>query len=351
MIRVFVIDDSVFFRKALARALAFDRDILVVGEAASGREALDKIARCRPDIVTLDIDMPGLDGIATLREILTLRPELPVIMLSALTQEGTQVTLDALSLGAVDFIDKGSFSVMDLGALSRELLRRIDIWKPDPLEKHSRVHSTVAVLSVDIPKPPLSRTRASAVKIYWKEFSLCVLGASTGGPPAIQKIIQSIEPDFPIPIAIVQHMPAGFTKAFADRLNGLSPLAVSEAADGDALEPGRVLLAKAGMHLCVNPDMTISVSSKPDTVIHIPSVDILMKSASTALHGNIVGVLLTGMGNDGAEGMCDILREGGLTIAEDESTCVVYGMPRAAHLAGGVTHMLPLEEIAGLFRN
>lgn len=351
MIRVFVIDDSVFFRKALARALAFDREVSLVGEAASGREALEKIPQCRPDVVTLDIDMPGLNGIATLREILRLRPELPVIMLSALTQDGARVTLDALSFGAVDFIDKGSFSIMDISALSRELLRKIDVWKPDASVKHRRVFPAVPVLPDDVAKPPRSSSRTPAVKIRWKDYSVCVLGASTGGPPAIQKIIQSITPDFPLPIAMVQHMPPGFTKAFADRLNGLSPLAVSEAVDGDALEPGRVLLAKAGMHLRVNPDMTVSITSEPSALAHIPSVDVLMKSAATALSGNVVAILLTGMGSDGALGMRDILQQGGLTIAEDESSCIVYGMPRAAHLAGGVTHLLPLKEIARLFGN
>jgi two-component system, chemotaxis family, protein-glutamate methylesterase/glutaminase len=352
VIRVFVIDDSTFFRKALVRALGFDPNIRVVGEAASGNEALAKIVACRPDVATLDIDMPGLDGLSTLKELLVLRPDLPVIMLSALTRDGARVTLDALSFGAVDFIDKGSFNIMDLSTLSRELLQKINVWKPRPITSSGRVISApVPHPPVHVPPPSISHMRPPAVEIHWENYALCTLGASTGGPPAIQKILQSVSPDFPVPIVMVQHMPAGFTEAFAHRLNTLSPLHVSEAVDGDILEQGRVFLAPAGQHLRVNRDMTVTLSREPSTLTHIPSVNVLMTSAAEARPGAVVGVLLTGMGNDGAQGMCDILRRGGLTVAEDESSCVVYGMPREAHLAGGVTHLLPLDDIVRLFQD
>jgi len=333
--RIFVVDDSPFIRKAVARMLSARPDMQVVGTAQSGEEALERLPLARPHLVTLDVEMPGMGGLATLREIQRRTPGLPVIMLSAHTQEGAETTLDAMAAGAVDFIDKTRFNLMDFERLSRELVEKIEIWQ----QAARASGGTVAPMPVQTPRP----------RVCWSSYDLCVIGASTGGPPALQRVISHIPKDFPLPLAVVQHMPVGFTRPFAERLNALGPLRVKEATDHDTLEPGQVLLARAGAHLFIEPDLTARLSPHPMDGLHIPSVNALMESANRARPGRVVGILLTGMGDDGAEGMLAIRRSGGLTVAESETSCVVYGMPRAAHKRGAVAHMLSLSEICQLF--
>jgi two-component system chemotaxis response regulator CheB len=185
--------------------------------------------------------------------------------------------------------------------------------------------------------------------VAWSSYDLCVIGASTGGPPALQQIVSHVPRNFPLPIAVVQHMPVGFTRHFAERLDSLQRIRVREAADHNTLQPGQMLLARAGAHLVVEPDLTAHLSLDPMDGVHIPSVDVLMESANRARPGRVVAILLTGMGDDGAEGMLAIHRSGGLTFAESEASCVVYGMPRAAYKRGAVSHMLSLSEICQLF--
>jgi two-component system chemotaxis response regulator CheB len=333
MMRVFVVDDSAFIRKALARVLATEPGLRVVGEAASGAEALGKIPEANPDLVTLDVAMPGMDGQQVLRALLRWKPTLKVVMLSAHTQEGAEATIDALAAGAVDFIDKTSFNLMDLDTLRREVIEKLNVWRSGDSDGNER-RAKAAVTS-----DHAARLVAAA------HCELCVIGASTGGPIALQRILERVPARFPLPIAIVQHMPVGFTGPFADRLSRLCQLQVSEAVEGDRLRPGRVLVAPAGRHLRITGSLATVLAAAPADAKHIPSVDVTMNSAARARPGRVLGILLTGMGNDGAEGMGTIRASGGFTIGESESSCVVYGMPRAAEQRGAVDCMLPLPEI------
>jgi two-component system chemotaxis response regulator CheB len=332
MVRVFVVDDSAFVRRAVSRILEGQPGVRVVGEAASGLEALERIPRLDPELVTLDIAMPGMDGLQVLRALLRWKPRLKVLMLSAHTHEGAEATIDALAAGAVDFIDKSRFNLMDLEGLRREVLNKVQACHP------AKSAPTVA------PRPSPG-SHAGFDPAVLQGCELCVVGASTGGPAALQRILERIAPDFPLPMLVVQHMPVGFTKPFADRLDALCPLQVAEAVEGERLSPGQVRIAPAGCHLRITSALAVVLSPEPGDAKHVPSIDITMKSAARARPGKTFGILLTGMGDDGAEGMATIRASGGLTIAESEESCVVYGMPRAAHARGGATWVLPLPEI------
>ena len=327
VIRVFVVDDSPFVRKALRRVLAADPGLEVVGEAASGADAIARIPAAEPDVVTLDIEMQGMNGLQVLRQLFAWRPDLQVIMLSAHTREGTEATLEALAIGAADFIDKKSLNLMDLERLGREMGERIRALRP---------------------RMPAPRVRAVGQGNLpdLGGMEICVIGASTGGPAALQQILQQLPATFPLPIAIVQHMPPGFTRPFAARLDGLCRLAVAEAVDGERLAPGRVVIAPAGSHLKLSSGLVTLVSADPAGARHIPSVDVLFRSADRARPGKVLGILLTGMGEDGAEGLSVIRGRGGRTVAESEESCAVYGMPRAAVERGAAQHILPLPAIA-----
>ena len=341
MTGILVVDDSPFIRKAITRIFSGRPELQVVGTAQSGEEALERIATARPQVVTLDVEMPGMGGLATLREIQRRYPGLPVVMLSMYTQAGAETTLDAIAAGAVDFIDKSRLNVMDFDHLSRELLEKIEIWQKGP-----RAYGWDRAASSGPTRP----AKPGAIpRVAWSSYDMCVIGASTGGPPALQQIISHIPRDFPLPIAVVQHMPVGFTRPFAERLDSLGGMRVKEAEENNTLRPGQMLLARAGAHLLIEPDLTARLSLDPIDVLHVPSVDVLMESANRARPGRVVGILLTGMGHDGAAGMLAVRAAGGLTVAESEESCVVYGMPRAAQQRGAVSHMLSLREICQLF--
>lgn len=317
--------------------LSSDPEVTVVGQAARGEEALEMIPLCRPDLVTLDIDLPGIDGISTLIELRRMLPQLPVIMMSALATEGADITLNALSAGAVDFIDKTQLNMMDFRQLSAQLLEKVRIWGNGggARPRNGNNGSEMATTELDVD---------------WSRYDLCLIGASTGGPAAIEMILTAAHADFPAPIVIVQHMPAGFTRPFAERLDGMSALTVREATHGAELVPGQVLIARSGQHLKVDKDRTVRLSRQPADTPHRPSIDVTMYSAACSLPGRrLAGILLTGMGADGAEGMYAIHRNGGLTLAEHEDTCIVPGMPIMACKRGGVEHSLPLPAIAYLF--
>jgi len=323
MVRVFVVDDSAFVRRALARILEAQPDFRMVGEAANGTEALDRIPQADPDLVTLDVAMPGLDGLQVLRGLLRWKPELKVLMLSAHTRLGAEATVEALAAGAMDFIDKSTFNVMDLDTLRREVV--------DKIAACGRAARSPAV------------TRAAPALAG----DVCVIGASTGGPAALQRILERLPASFPLPVVVVQHMPAGFTRPFAERLDALCRLHVAEAVEGERLLPGRVRVAPAGRHLRVTPNLAVILAAEPADAKHVPSIDLTLKSAARARPGRVLGILLTGMGEDGADGMVAVRAGGGLTIAESEASCVVYGMPRAAWSRGGADYLLPLPEIVG----
>ena len=346
MIRVFVVDDSAFARRATTKVLALDPELRVVGEAAGGAEALARIPESSVDVVALDLDMPGMDGLAVLRSLLASDPRLRVVMLSAHTQEGAEATLEALAAGAADFLDKSRFGLMDLEGLGHELRERV-----------KAVGARRGGAAATGPGARMAKGTAAAAEGQRGTvpssppgplpIDLCVIGASTGGPAAIQAILERLPPDFPVPIAIVQHMPPGFTRPFAARLDLHSRLRVSEAEQGERLGAGQVVIAPAGRHLTFTPRLEVVLSAEPAEARHIPSVNVMMLSAARVRPGRVLAVLLTGMGDDGADGMVAIRAGGGVTVAESEESCVVYGMPRAAAERGGADHQLPIGELAG----
>lgn len=333
MTRIFVVDDSAFIRKALARVLQAEPGLSLVGQAASGEEAMAKIPQANPDLVTLDVAMPGMGGQEALRALLRWKPALKVVMLSAYTKEGAEATIEALAGGAVDFIDKTSFNLVDLDTLHRQVIEKLRIW--GPLDSQVASRGAIRAAAGD-----QAASLAAAARC-----ELCVIGASTGGPRALQGILERLPATFPMPVAIVQHMPAGFTQPFAQRLDRLSQLKVSEASEGDLLRPGRVVVGPAGRHLRITPSLSVSLGPEIANGKHVPSVDVAMQSAARARPGRVLGILLTGMGQDGAEGMAAIRASGGFTLGESEASCVVYGMSRAAEMRGAVDCLLPLPEI------
>ncbi len=333
MTRIFIVDDSAFVRRALTRVLATEPDFHIVGEAATGAEALGKIPAANPDFVTLDVAMPGMDGLQLLPALLRWKPSVRVLMISAHTRDGAVATVEALAAGAVDFIDKTTFNVMDLEFLRREVLDRLRALAPRTAPVRPSANGTAPMTAADA---ELGRCE------------LCVIGASTGGPAAVQRILQALPPQFPLPVVVVQHMPEGFTKPFAQRLDSLSRLRISEAVEGHRLARGEVVIAPAGRHLRVSSGMAVVLTHDPADARHIPSIDVAMRSAARSRPGRVLGILLTGMGEDGADGMATIRAGGGFTIAESEESCVVYGMPRAAVRRGGATCVLPLPDIVSL---
>jgi two-component system, chemotaxis family, protein-glutamate methylesterase/glutaminase len=337
-IRVLVVDDSAFMRKALERMLSSDPMIKVVDTASDGLEGYEKTMALRPDVVTLDVRMPGMDGLTALGKIMSDCPT-PVLMLSSLTSEGGEVTLKALDIGAVDFIDKSSArSAMDILSIAGELIMKVKaIAGVDVAKVVKKEEAGVEAVTLP-PSLPMVKGRFDAVAI----------GTSTGGPPALQLILTAMPSDLPVPILVVQHMPMGFTSSLAKRLDGLTKLDVAEAGDGDLALPGRCLIAPSGLHMYLEDGprgLAVRLSKSPDGLLHRPSVDILMESVAEILGRRAVGVILTGMGSDGAKGIKAIHDSGGRTIAQDESTCVVYGMPKVAVELGGVDRSLPLERI------
>ncbi|HEX2223255.1 MAG TPA: chemotaxis-specific protein-glutamate methyltransferase CheB [Thermoanaerobaculia bacterium] len=338
-VRVAVADDSSFIRRAIARMFEKQPGVRLVGSAANGEDLLAKLDEWRPDVVILDLSMPGMGGLPTLDQIMARRP-LPVIILSTHTRNGAPLTIEALHRGAVDFIDKQRYSLVDFEALRGILLEKI---RQVTSRKSARRGAQEA--------PAPARTQPARNASLAPE--LVVLGASTGGPPAVEEILRGLGPDLPVPVVVVQHMPVGFTRAFAERLDAFLPLRVREPKDDEELRPGTVYIAPAGLQLRVvrsGESLRVSLDGEPGRGPHCPSVDVLFSSARAAVGKRAVAVLLTGMGQDGARGMAELVQHGAHTIAQDEASCVVYGMPRAALAAGGVCETLPLTCIGSRLR-
>lgn len=343
MLKVFVVDDSQFSRKALARVISQIPGVTVVGAVSNGRDALSAIPEVQPDLVTLDIEMPDLDGLSTLRLLLQADPNLRVIMVSSHTKKGAEATLEALSIGAVDFIDKSALNLMDFQSLSLLLREKIAVWDRGNQGIRGTRHDGLAATRTD---DDVATEKSTPMAVDLALFDLCVIGASTGGPAAIQEIVTAFPTRFPIPTVVVQHMPVGFTAPFAARLDRMSAVHVHEAANGDRLQRGHVYVAPAGAHLRVDQQLKVHLSYEPGDSSHMPSVDVTMTSAASARGARVIGVLLTGMGTDGAQGLMKIRAAGGLTIAESEETSVIFGMPRAAIALGAALRVLPLDKIA-----
>lgn len=340
-IRVLVVDDSALMRQLLSKLLSLDPNIEVVGVAADPYIAYDKIKVLQPNVVTLDVEMPRMDGLTFLEKLMQLRPT-PVVMVSSLTGRGAETTLRALELGAVDFVTKPSHDVANSTLkLGEELVEKVKIAAGAALRRRPAARpSTSPAAAVKKDGPLLRRVRSTARVI--------AIGASTGGTEAIAEVLREMPSDAP-GIVIVQHMPPGFTTSFASRLNGLCRMRVKEARDGDRIMAGQVLLAPGDYHMQVvrsGAQDTVRVFSAPPVNRFRPSVDVLFNSCADQLGCNCVGVILTGMGYDGARGMRALHDAGGPTIAQDEATSVVFGMPKEAIAHGGVDQVLPLDQIA-----
>lgn len=325
MIRVLVVDDSAFMRKAISTMLEKDAGISVVGTARDGQEGLELVRKLNPDVVTLDIEMPRMDGLTALRHIMMESPR-PVLMVSSLTTEGAEATLKAMELGAVDFIPKQLSKVsLDIIKIEKDLIERV---KTVALRKmRHRPMARPAARKAAVPAAPVSAPRAGRAG-----RDVVAIGVSTGGPPVVQQVLSSLPENFPAGIVIAQHMPAAFTGPFAARLNSVSKLNVKEAESGDVLKPGHAFVAPGGRHIVIEQKISrleIQVTDEPPGEIYKPSANVMISSVAKAVGRRALGVILTGMGNDGCEGIRELKAKGGRALAQSDSTCVVYGMPKA----------------------
>ena len=337
-IRVLIVDDSAFMRTALSRIIASDPSISIVGTASTGIEALEMVPALNPDVITLDVQMPGLDGLQTLTRIMAEFPR-PVIMVSSLTMKDADTTFSALAAGAFDYVPKdlssGSLSVLHL---RNDLIAKVK----------AAAESRKARAALVIPRKPPGAIRRPARDASLPAPAIVAIGISTGGPKALQDILPILPEDIPVPILVVQHMPPGFTAPFAKRLNSLCAVSVCEASHGEAVQPGVVYIAPAGTHMTIERGSSRTVtclSDKPENQLHVPSVDIMMQSVAGAFHSLAMGIIMTGMGSDGMQGMSAIHRKGGLTVGQDELSCTVYGMPRACAEMRILDRIVPLSEI------
>lgn len=332
-VRVLIVDDSVIVRKVLSDVLSSHPATEVAGTAASGDLALAKLDQLKPDVITLDIEMPGRDGLQTLAEIRKRYPRLPVIMFSTLTQRGAQATLDALALGATDYATKPTSSSGLVDAqdqIRRELIAKILGLRPAPA-------------AVAVPPPVTPRTAMR------RRIDVLAIGTSTGGPNALVEVIPRLPADFPVPVVLVQHMPALFTELLAERLNAASPLSVREGIAGQMLEPGCVWVAPGGRHMTVqrrDGKPVLELNQNPPENSCRPSVDVLFRSVSLAYGAHALAVVMTGMGCDGALGATAIRNVGGEVFVQDEASSVVWGMPGAVVAAGVADLVCSLKSLA-----
>jgi len=339
-VRVLIVDDSAFMRIALSRMIGYDPDLSVVGTAASGTEALQRIGTLDPDVITLDVQMPCLDGLGTLRRIMAEFPR-PVIMVSSVTMKDAETTFDALSAGAFDYVPKQLASTsLDILHIREDLIVKI---KAAAESRRAKAH-------LNPPRKPPRAADSPTRKVSASTPAIVAIGISTGGPKALQDILLQLPPDLSVPIVVVQHMPPGFTAPFAKRLDALSAVSIREASQGETVKPGVVYIAPAGSHITVerpsNSRAVICISQEPGNQSFTPSVDVMMQSVAAAFHSQAMGIIMTGMGSDGAQGMSAIHREGGFTVGQDEASCAVYGMPRVCAEMGILDRVVPLSHIS-----
>lgn len=334
MVKVLVVDDSAFARASISRVLSRAPGMEIVGQAANGQEAIDKTRELNPDVVTLDVEMPVMDGLTALKRIMRLNP-LPVVMVSSLTGPQADATIAALELGAVECFLKPSIA-LPAGRLGAEH----DLVTTIRNAARARVRASGSIATAQLPARTIKKSLG-------REFTnVMIIGSSTGGPKALAKVIPELPNDLPVAFLIVQHMPEGFTKSLAQRLDKISNLAVTEAADGAKMGAGQAILARGGKHMLVDGRGVISLDDGPPVKGVRPSIDVTMKSAVDAYGGKVDAVILTGMGSDGTNGSGLIKQAGGNVAAEHESSCVVYGMPKAVAEAGHVDAVAPLGRMS-----
>jgi len=378
-VNVLVVDDSGFFRRRISDILNAARNIEVVGTASNGAEAVDLVQKLQPDVVTMDFEMPVMDGISAVREIMRVRPT-PVIMCSSLTFDGARVTLDALEAGAVDFLPKNFEDISrDPGRVQKILAEKIrevagsqttnalqfkstGDKKADMKAKREAIRAALKASKEPAPtqsKPaekkdvavePVQQvaSRRSSPSIKSSDVKLVAIGTSTGGPVALQQILTSLPANFSKPIVLVQHMPANFTAAFAERLNQICKIKFKQAEDGDTLEPGVALLAPGGKQMMIDRRNggTIRIIESDKRLNYKPCVDVTFGSAANVFQGGVLGVVLTGMGSDGKDGAALLKKTGSLVWAQDQESCVIFGMPMAVINGGFADDIMNLDQIA-----
>ena len=366
VVKVLVVDDSGFFRRRVSEILSADPTIQVIGTATNGREAIDQTLALKPDVITMDYEMPLMDGITAVRHIMQRCPT-PVLMFSSLTHEGARVTLDALDAGAVDFLPKNFEDI----SRNPEKVKQLLCEKVHSISRSNRRLSSYSAPLAAMPAPVASRPAPGGLAVPGatpapvrttpvanraapaaaspapkrKAYKLVAIGTSTGGPVALQRVLTQLPGNFPAPIVLVQHMPAAFTKAFAERLDKLCRISVKEAEDGDMLRPGLALLAPGGKQLMIDGRGTVRILPGDERLNYKPCVDITFGSAAKAYGDKVLAVVLTGMGADGREG-ARLLKQGGSTVwAQDEASCVIYGMPMAIVKAGLADAVYSLDDV------
>ena len=358
-VKVLVVDDSGFFRRRVSEILSSDSNIQVIGTATNGREAIDQVLALKPDVITMDYEMPMMDGITAVRQIMQRCPT-PVLMFSSLTHEGARVTLDALDAGAVDYLPKNFEDI----SRNPEKVKQLLCEKVHTVSRSNRRYSTFCTSSVSAPSvpprgtsspvtAPATRAAAAAPAVpaarspapKRKAYKLVAIGTSTGGPVALQRVLTQLPANFPAPIVLIQHMPAAFTKAFADRLDKLCRISVKEAEDGDVLRPGLALLAPGGKQMMIDGRGAVRILPGDDRLNYKPCVDVTFGSAAKSFHDKVLAVVLTGMGADGREGARLLKQSGSQVWAQDEASCVIYGMPMAVVKANLSDAVYGLDDI------
>jgi two-component system chemotaxis response regulator CheB len=350
-VKVLVVDDSAFFRHRITEVLQQSPTLQIVGTAVDGRDAVEKTLQLKPDVITMDVEMPVMDGIEAVRNIMARQPT-PILMFSNLTSEGAKVTLDALDAGAVDFLSKNftpSSTYDDAYIVLREKVTNIAL-RTNTRSLSSTVASRVATPAATVPsqKPQQAPEAASKARSSGR-YELLAIGASTGGPVAVQTVLTGLPASFPLPVVVMVHMPAAFTNAYANRLNDLCQVTVREACDGDALMPGQVLIAPGGKQMLIEKRggrSYVEIKESLPGQTYKPSVDVGFGSAAQSFGSKVLAVVLTGMGSDGKMGAQKLKQAGATVWSQDQDSCVVYGMPQAVEKAGLSDAVFPIGKFS-----
>lgn len=357
MIRVMIIDDSALVRRIATDILEVDPEITVTATAATAEFALAKLGREKPDVITIDLEMPGMGGLEAIRRIMAQQPT-PIIVMSAFAQKGAELTLQALEAGAMDFVLKPANSLSGgIPAIAQELVEKVKDAARIVLPRTQGLVTPLETPSAADPGAPAPRapgeTVGTAPSVDVGGFELVAIGTSTGGPVALKTVLTALPQGFPVGVVVVQHMPPVFTKAFAERLNATCAVSVKEAENGDQILPGRVLIAPGNWHMTVSrfgTEPRVLLNQQENVSGHRPSVDVLMRSVALEYGARAVGVIMTGMGRDGADGLHELRARGGRVIAQDKASSVIFGMNKEVVLNGDAHEVVPVGEIAARLR-